>query len=357
MRVAINISTIKNGHKLRGIGYYTNNLLNYLEKEEELEVSEFSNISEIKNADVVHYPWFDFYFHTLPIKKTFPTVVTIHDVIPLVFPSHYPVGLKGKVNFYLQKLALRSCKFIITDSLSSKTDILKFFKFDEKKIIVIPLAADSSFKVLKDMETLRVKRRYNLPNQFLLYVGDANWTKNLPFLIEGFRKLTEVPDFKDIKLILIGGVFLKNVEDIDHPELESLKQVNRLIKRYKLEDKIMRPGNIGNDELVAFYNLSTLCIQPSLYEGFGLPVLESLSCGTPVISSNAGSLPEVGGKAVIYFDPTNLDKFVLILKDVLEDRSSLTKLSKIGLEQASKFSWEKTASATLEVYKLAAKNV
>ena len=356
MKVAINTSTLKNGHKLRGIGYYTSNLLNHLKNDESLEVSEFSQITDLKDVDIIHYPWFDFYFRTLLVKK-YPTVVTIHDTIPLLFPEHYPVGIRGKINFYLQKLALKKCRYIITDSLISKNDILRFFKIDEKKVISVPLAADPIFRVLKDTETAKVKRKYDLPDQFLLYVGDANWTKNLPFLIEGFKNLIGISEFKEIKLVLVNGVFLKKVEDINHPELESLKQTNRLIKKYNLEDKIIKPGSIDNSELVAIYNLATLYIQPSLYEGFGLPVLEALSCGTPVVSSQAGSLPEVGGRAVIYFDPTNLEKFVLILKNLLEDRSALTKLSQLGLQQASKFSWEKTAKQTAQVYEQAIKNV
>ena len=351
MKIAINNLPLKSAHQTRGIGYYTRSLLEVLKQEISVEVQEFINLSEVKEADVVHYPWFDLFFHTLPIIRKFPTVVTIHDVIPLVFPNNYPVGLRGKINFILQKIALGSCKYIITDSKTSKTDIVKHLKTTENKISVIPLAADPGFRVLNnDTKLLHIKRKYHLPDKFLLYVGDANWGKNLPFLIEGFKEILKSPGLENIKLVLIGGVFLKDVENIDHPELESLKRMNRLIKEYGLDEYIIRPGQIGIDELVAFYNLATIYVQSSFYEGFGLPVLQALACGTPVISSDRSSLPEVGGQAAIYFDPTNLKQFTAIAKELIVSKLLQSKLSRLGLRQAAKFSWKKTAEQTKLIY-------
>lgn len=357
MKIAINIFPLQSGHKNRGIGHYTRNLVDNLKKDSTIDVQEFLKLNEVKEADLVHYPWFDFFFHTLPIKKPFPTVVTIHDVIPLKFREHYPFGLRGKVNFFLQKLALKSCRFIITDSKTSKDDIVKYLKVPADKVKVIPLAADPKFKVLNDAKLIQTKRKYHLPDQFLLYVGDANWVKNLPFLVKGFNEIIKSPDFNNVRLVLVGGVFLKNVENIDHPELESLKQVNRMIKEYHLENQIIRPGNIDDSELVAFYNLATLYIQPSLYEGFGLPILQAFACGTPVVSSKAGSLKEVGGAAAVYFDPTNLNQFKSIVVEILQNKSLRTKLSKSGFEQVKKFSWERSTSQTIEVYKWASKRI
>lgn len=358
MKVAINNLPLKSGHKFRGIGYYTNNLIEGLGKDESIEVQQFTDLSEVTEADVVHYPWFDLFFHTLPIKRRFPTVITIHDVIPLVFPRHYPVGIRGKINFFLQKRALKSCKYIITDSEISKEDIKKYLKVQTSKIAVIPLAADGQFKIINN-ETLllHVKRKYRLPDNFLLYVGDANWVKNLPFLIEGFYKLKETQSLANVKLVLVGGVFLKDVENIDHPELQSLKLMNRLIKQYGLESSIIRTGQIATEELAAFFNLATVYVQASTYEGFGLPILQAFSCGTPVASSNKGSLPEIGGGAAVYFDPANIKQFLSVLKAVLEDRSLQSKLSKLGLAQVQKFSWKKTAEDTKKVYIDAAKSV
>jgi len=350
MKVAINTTPLKTAHRDRGIGYYTRNLLKLLKSDNSIEVQEFTKLSELKDVDVVHYPWFDFFFHSLPIVKSFPTVVTMHDAVPLIFRKHYPTGLKAKFNLNLQKLALRSCKHILTDSITSKNDIINFLKIKKEKISVIYLAANKDFKTLSDASLTHIKRKYNLPNQFLLYVGDANWVKNLPFLIEGFNEIVKTPNLKGLKLVLIGGVFLKKVENINHPELESLKTVNRLIDKLKLENEVIRPGNLEKEELVGFYNLATVYIQPSLYEGFGLPILEAFSCGTPVICSNRGSLPEVAGDAAVFFDPTNINQFESIVTEILSSKSLQAKLSKLGLRQAENFSWHKVIEETKKIY-------
>ncbi len=351
MRVAFNIYPLQSAHKKRGIGFYTNNLLENLKKDDRVEIVEFIHLSEIKNVDLIHYPWFDLYFHSLPIKTPFPKVVTIHDVIPLIFKEHYPVGLKGKFNFFLQKIALKNCKAYITDSNSSKKDIVKFLNLNEKQIFSIPLAAEEIFKMLNDTKLLHVKRKFNLPARFMLYVGDANWVKNLPFLIQAFSKLIKILQASDLKLILVGEVFLKNVDNIDHPELETLRMVNKLMKELDLERYIIRVGNIEKDELVGFYNLATVYVQPSFYEGFGLPILEAFSCGTPVICSKGGSLPEVGGDAALYFDPFNQKQFINLILAVLQDRSLQEKLMKLGLRQAERFSWKKCTEETIKIYK------
>lgn len=351
MKIAFNIIPLKSPHKERGIGYYTKNLLEGLKKETDLEIIEFTNLADIKkDVDCVHFPWFDFYFHTLPLNTHFPIVVTIHDVIPLIFKERYPVGLRGKINFLLQKLALKRCKRIITDSYVSKADIVKYLKIDESKIVVIPLAADSIFRVLNESKLLLVQKKYNLPDRFLLYVGDANFVKNLPFLIDCFNDLVKSLGYVDLKLVLAGGVFLKNVEGIDHPELLSLKKVLMMIKDYGLESKVLRPGRLDSEDLVAFYNLAALYVQPSLYEGFGLPILQALACGTPAVISERGALKEVGGSATLYFDPGNKAQFNTLVAEILQNKSLRSKLSKLGLVQAAKFSWEKAAKETKLVY-------
>ncbi len=356
MKIGINITPLHTAHKRRGIGYYTSNLLNYLKKDKELEIFEFTKLSEVEKLDLVHYPWFDFYFHTMPIKKKFKRVVTIHDTIPLLFPSHYPVGFKGRTNFFLQKLALRNVDAVITDSNTSKRDIISSLKIKSDKIFPIPIAVDKDFQPLADNHLIRVKNKFHLPDQFLLYVGDANWSKNIPFLINGFSKLIQKQEMKNLGLVLVGEVFLKNLENIDHPELESLKEANRLIHKLDLSSKIIRPGNLVKEDLIAFYNLATVYIQPSIYEGFGLPVLEAFACGTPVISTDTGSLPEVGGDVSIYFNSNNLLQFVRIVEDLLLSKSLQNKLSKLALKRALNFSWDKVVKQTKEVYSYAVKN-
>lgn len=357
MKVAVNIFPLNSAHKNRGIGYYTQNLVDKLKEDKEIELQPFNNISEVRDADVVHYPWFDFFFNTLPQKKVAPVVVTVHDVIPLLFKDKYPVGIKGKINYFLQTRSLKRCDAVITDSNTSKIDISKHLKIESEKINTIYLAADSDFRVLSENKCILIKKKYMLSDRYLLYVGDANWIKNLPLLIEAFKELIKDKSFSDVKLLLVGGVFLKKVEDINHPELESLKITNRMIKNFQLEDKIIRPGSISKEDLVGLYNLATVYIQPSLYEGFGLPVLQALACGTPVISSSAGSLKEVGGSAAIYFNPNNVSGLVALVKEVLQSKSLQNKLNKLGLSQAQKFSWDKCILETKAVYSKILKNV
>ncbi len=357
MKIGINILPLKTGHKLRGIGYYTTNLLNYLKKEPDIEILEFTKLSEIKDVDLIHYPWFDFYFHTLPIKKKFKRVITIHDTIPLIFPLHYPVGIKGRINFLLQRMALRNTDHIISDSKVSKEDVVKYLNVSDNKITSIPLAPEEGFMpILNDTKLLQTKRKYKLPNKFLLYVGDVNWTKNLPFLIKGFSILRQNPKLSDLGLVLVGDAFLKNVDYIDHPELESLRMVNKLIRELNLANQVIRPGNLKKEELINFYNLATVYIQPSIYEGFGLPVLEAFACGTPVICSNGGSLSEVGGEAAIYFEPENLGKFTKISEEVLLNKSLQKKLSDLALTQVLNFSWKRVIYQTKKVYTQVIKN-
>lgn len=349
IQVAFNISPLKTGHKTRGVGTYTKNLLNALQKRSDVQVEEFENLSAVGSADIIHYPWFDLFFHTLPFKKKFPTVVTIFDVIPLVFPKQHPLGTKGKINLFLQRLSLSGCKQIITDSLASQKDITIYLQQKVDKIKVIPLAADGHFKVLSGAKLIGIKNKYHLPDRFILYVGDANYTKNLPVLIESFNKL-RLQGFEDLRLVLVGGVFLKKVDNINHAEIESLKSVNKLISQGNFEEFIIRPGQVDTEELVGFYNLATVYVQPSLYEGFGLPILEAMSCGCPVISSMTSSLPEVAGKAAVFFDPESSGQLVKVLQEVLIDKSLRIKLSKLGLQQASKFSWEGVVDETIKAY-------
>lgn len=356
MKIAINIIPLNSAHKDRGIGYYTDNLVKNLKEDSQLNIQTFINLAEVSNADIIHYPWFDFFFRTLPVKRPAPTVVTIHDVTPLIFRQKYPLGLRGRVNFFLQTLALKSCRAFITDSETSKQDIVKYLKIKEQKVNVIPLAADNSFRVLGETKLILTKRKYKLSDRFILYVGDANWVKNLPFLIKCFKKVADDSEFSDVKLIMVGGVFLKKIDDINHPELESLKKVNLLIKELKLESNLIRVGNIEKEDLVGFYNLATVYVQPSFYEGFGLPVLQALSCGTPVVSSNGGSLKEVGGEAVIYFDPFNPNALVTVLKEVIQNKSLQDKLSRMGIKRSHRFSWANTASRTKLVYQKVLKN-
>lgn len=342
MKVAIDISPLNSAHKVRGTGSYLNSLRESLLLERpEKDFVFFTSEEKIpKDIDVIHYPYFEPFFLTLPLKKRAKTVVTVHDLTPIVFRKEFPVGIKGALKWKLQKKSLRRSNAIITDSNSSKKDIEGILGCDSDKIHVVYLAASSIFKPLGDSVKKQIIKKYNLPEKFVLYVGDVTWNKNLPRLIEAINQTGEY-------LVIAGKAF--NNKDYDH----SNPWNKDLVKAQKLADKnkrIISLGFVSNEDLVGLYNAATIFVMPSLYEGFGLPVLEAMQCGCPVITSSKGSLGEVGGEAVYYIDPYETDSIKNAIVELDLDGNKRKVLSERGLAQAKKFSWEKTARETMEVY-------
>ena len=342
MKVAIDISPLKTGHSVRGIGSYTKYLVEEFKKGEfkNIEFKFFESPTSPPPVDVIHYPYFDLFFHTLPIlKKSSRVVVTIHDVIPLVFPNHFPTGIKGNINFFLQKFALNNVDAVICDSKTSKDDIVSKLSIPEEKIHVVYLAPSPVFKKISVPKKLsQVVRKYDLPSQFVLYVGDVNWSKNIQNLLEAVNK-------SEVNLVMVG-------QAVADESLAEVREINKLINKLNIKDKVFRIGYIKDYDLVAIYNLAQVTVLPSYYEGFGLPVLESMACGTPVVCSNVASLTEVGKNAAIFCDPNDSKDIASKISYVLNlDTKSKEKLKNTSLKQASKFNWSKTARNTIEVYK------
>lgn len=343
MKVAIDISPLKSGHKFRGIGIYTKNLVEALSliKAPNFSIQLIESEEVPKDCDLVHYPYFDFFFLTLPFKKTKPTVVTIHDCTPLVFPKRYPPGLKGKLKFLIQKFSLKGAKRIITDSCNSKKDIVRFLGIPEQKIDVILLAAGNKVKRITDKNFLaKLRKKFNLPQKFVLYVGDVNYNKNLPGLVKACR-LVKVP------LVIVGRQAVQKDFDSTHPENQSLVELLNLVKG---RSDVLRLGFVEERELAGLYSLASVYCQPSFYEGFGMQVLEAMKCGCPVVTSDVSSLPEVVGKAALLVNPYKIEEIAKSLNIVLTDEKLRKKLIKLGLEQEKKFSWERTAGGTIKVY-------
>lgn len=339
MKIGINVRNLREGHKKRGIGIYTKNLILSL-KDKNVVVVEFENLSELNDVDLVHYPSFDFFCQTLPIFKKYPTVVTIHDVIPLLFPEHYPPGIKGKINFLRQKLSLQNVNSIITDSKSSKKDIEKKLNIKEEKIFPIYLAPSKEFKKINDKKKLEaVSRKYNLPTEFVLYYGDINWNKNL----SGIAESCEILKFN---LVMIGNKFQTQVSD--HPELASYK---KFIEKFRDNPLVHLKSFMPTEDLVCVINLAKLSMLASFYEGFGLPIIESQACGTPVIASPISSMVEVGGESVLYVDPYNISSIEGGIRKILNDPKLSKKLTEKGFKNVKRFSWSRCAEETIEVYK------
>ena len=185
-----------------------------------------------------------------------------------------------------------------------------------------------------------IRKKYGLPEKFILYVGDATWNKNLPRLIEVASKIS-------VPLVMVGKALIDRNIDTKNPWNKDLVKVQEEASQNK---NVLRLGFVSSEDLVALYNLATLFIMPSIYEGFGLPVLEAMGCGCPVVTSRGGSLAEVVGEAGRYIDPYDVDSIAKGISEVFNDPSLQKELSQKGIIQSRKFTWRKTADETMGVY-------
>lgn len=344
MKIAIDVSPLQTGHKVRGVGFYLEHLksalVKYFPQNDYVFFERGEKIPD--NLDLVHFPYFEPFFLALPIYRKYKTVVTVHDLTPVVFPNAFPKGIRGEIKWQMQKYSLRKANAIITDSKSSKKDILKYVGVKEYKIKVVYLAAGEHFKKLDKGEWENdLRKKYNLPEKFALYVGDVTWNKNLPRLLDAVTKL-KVP------IVMVGKSLVSEDYDKNNPWNNDLNRINKLAKE---NEKILRLGFVPNEDLVGIYNLATIFTIPSLYEGFGLPVLEAMACGVPVITAKEGSLEEVAGDGAYYVDAYNVESIEKGIEKVFNDKKLQEELSIKGFENIKRFSWKKTASETLEVYK------
>jgi glycosyltransferase involved in cell wall biosynthesis len=273
--------------------------------------------------------------HLLPPLHGVPTVLTVHDMIFKLFPEH-----QKRLNFWYlnatMPLYCRRAHAIITVSESSKRDIVAHYRLDPAKITVIREAAAPEFVPAPPAAVLHVRQRYDLPDQFLLHVGTIEPRKNLTRLVEALQRLRS--EGHRIPLVVVGGkgwlydAFFQRLEELE-----------------VCEDVIL-PGYVPPADLPAVYTAAKAAVMPSVYEGFGLPLLEAMACGTPVISSNASSLPEIGGDAARYFDPYSVEEAARAIQTVWTDGELRETMRKRGLEQAAGFSWARAAEETLVVY-------
>ena len=349
MKIAIDVSPLSTGHKVRGVGFYLENLrkalLEYHPENEYIFFKRGENLPS--DTDLVHFPYFDPFFLTLPFYKQLKTVVTVHDLTPLVFPEAFPRGIKGELRWQMQKLSLRKTDAVITDSECSKADVVKIAGVKESKVKPVYLAAGEHFRDIKsETEKLKeVRKKFNLPEKFVLYVGDVTWNKNLPRLIDA-SKIANTP------LVMVGKALASKDFDKENPWNKDLVEVQLMTEG---QETIKKLGFVESEELVAIYNLATVFAMPSLYEGFGLPVLEAMACGCPVITSKEGSLKEVADNAALIVDAYDEGDMAKGIQKVFNDIDLQKELTLKGLERAKKFSWKNTALETVKVYEQVAK--
>lgn len=341
IKVAIDVSPLGGGHSVRGIGMYTRNLVDALSKVDGLQIVQFTKAGELDSSvDLIHYPYFDLFFHTLPITQSRKFVVTVHDAIPLIFRDRYPLGLRGRTNLFLQKFALKGASCVITDSETSKKDIVRFLGIDQNLIKVVYLAPADHFRIITDAKKLEiVKEKYNLPDKFALYVGDVNWNKNLPGLIKSLEFLE-----KDLSLVLVGKAFMDG-------GMKEVQEINNLVDSLSLGERVRKLGFVDNEDLVGIYNLASVYCQTSFYEGFGLPILEAFASACPVAAARTQTLVEIAQEAAIFFDPYNPKDIAKIISSIVGSSKVADDLKNKGKERLRDFSWEKCAKETFEIYK------
>ncbi|MFZ5535476.1 MAG: glycosyltransferase family 4 protein [Patescibacteria group bacterium] len=347
MNIAINTLPLSTEHRMRGTGVYTKNLIDALLKYEKGHTySFFTRVEDIlKKTDVVHYPFFDPFFLTLPFFKHYPTVVTVHDMIPLLFPDKFPPGIRGRVKWQIQRLSLMGAAAIVTDSRSSKKDIAKLTGKQEEKIHVVPLAPSPSYKRVTDEQRIRAMRqRYHLPEEYVLYVGDVNWNKNVTGLLAAW-KLTraKLSRSRNTTLVLAGSAF-------SNTELRETRDILQLITSLGIGKHVIRPGFIRDEDMSALYSGARSVVLPSWYEGFGFPVIEAMMCGVPVVASDRGSIPEISGPA-LSADPGNTGELArAIRQSVMLPPKERKQLVKNEMEWAKQFTWKRVAKETASVY-------
>lgn len=288
--------------------------------------------SFIGKVDIFHSP------HSIPVPvKKARLIVTIHD---LFFVKHPELAGRRVSDEHkrLSRSYLSKVRRIITVSNNSKKDIVEIFGISPEKVTVIYEGVDNIFRVINEKTSLEyIRGVYGLPKEFILFVGTISPRKNPDYLIEAFS-IIKKRRIKDIFLITIGPRGLKADETL------------RLISKKNLEGSVRHIGYVPYEYMPYLYNMASLLVYPSLYEGFGLPPLEAMACGIPVIASNVSSMPEILGDAALLVDPYNPHEIADTIERLLYDEPLRKTLVEKGMKRAQSYSWEETAKKTLKVY-------
>ena len=281
-------------------------------------------------ADLLHSP-----HYVRPLFCSIPSVVTVHDCIHLLFPEYLPSPMAWRYAHFMIGRAVRKSALVFTVSEASRRDILRFYPWaDPDKVQVVPNAIDVD--LLEDPgaeESERVRERYQIRGRFVLFVGNVKPHKNLERLIASFARLRQEAGHEDLKLLIIG-------EDVSR-----YGSLRRTVEAAGVRQDVRFFGYVPDRTLAALYRMASVFAFPSLYEGFGLPPLEAMACGTPVVTSRISSLPEVVGDAAVLIDPYDVEDITRGLRRALEDETLRAALIEKGRVRARGFSWERSAAA------------
>lgn len=283
-------------------------------------------------VDVAHVPYF-----APPLRPTVPTVVTIHDVIPLILPEYRGSPL---VRMYMRLVsaAAHQAQMVLTDSEASKRDIVRALGIDSERVRVVYLAAGKRYRPVEDKAILEnVRVRYGLPDVYILYLGGFDPRKNVNILLRSYSQLADAPP-----LVIAGRL----------PERGSAMALDPrpLAKDLGIDGQVRFIGWVSEEDKPALYTAAWCFVFPSLYEGFGLPPLEAMACGTPVIASDSSSLPEVIGDGGLLVNSTSAAQLAEALGALCANPQLRAELAVRALARAAQFSWAKTATETLAVY-------
>ncbi|WP_035141291.1 glycosyltransferase family 4 protein [Flavobacterium daejeonense] len=341
------------GKQNSGVQYYTEYLLKALQQikslDFEFDILENNSING-KGGSSLKRIFFEFFLLKFYIKKShvnlyhsphyilpnrfkIPAIVTIHDLITLDFPDLCKYQSVFYFNFFLKK-TIHNAEIIIAVSHTVKKDIIRHFDVDAHKIRVIYLGIDPIFKRTIDIHILK---KYNLPEKYILFVGNIEGKKNLTSLLLAFNELINQNKIEH-KLVLVGKKGWKN------------KSVYKTISKYNLKQYILFTGYVPKKDLPVIYSMSDLFVFPSIYEGFGIPPLEAMACGIPVIVSNQGASPEICGDACLLVNPYDTHEMAKSIEMLLNNKELRQNKINLGLERVKQFNWEKTAKETLKVY-------
>lgn len=292
---------------------------------------EIAQLARQLHLDIVHDPT-----GAMPLLLTGAArIVTVHDVVPYVYP-HTSTRLDWLIYHVWLPLVVRTVDAVITDSHQSWKDIVTHLPVAPERVTAIPAATDRRFRPLDPAEYEPILHQYSVECPYILYVGALESRKNLPRLLQAYAALRHWST--QWRLVIVGARKWKF-----SPIFDTVQQLN-------LEPHVTFTGYVADEHLPALYAGADLFAFPSLYEGFGLPVLEAMACGTPVVTSNTSSLPEVAGDAALLVDPLDVAAIADAMRRVLEDQALAAELRAKGLARAAQFTWERTARETIAVY-------